>query len=152
MPRDLGPSLGWFVTTMALVAKIIASVVLASEFLRILSLRSFRAPVMSPRREILGFLVEPLIVPKPICQCSRACCLPQWVTMSCSRLVLRHHAMISWVRFWVTGQGIWCPTISVPRPLDALGGLEAHWASLRTISDAPSKGSHAGVWLGGAIQ
>ena len=47
--------------TIASMAKIAAPVLLAGEFMRILGLRSFRAPVMSPRGEILGFPIEPLI-------------------------------------------------------------------------------------------
>ena len=61
MLGDLGPSLGWAVMTMASVAKIAVSVLLAGESVRTLGLRSFRAPVMSPRGEILGFPVEALV-------------------------------------------------------------------------------------------
>ena len=47
--------------TMTSVAKIVALVLLAGESMRTLGLRSFHAPVMSLRGEILGFLIEPLI-------------------------------------------------------------------------------------------
>jgi hypothetical protein len=42
-------------------------------------------------------------------------------------------------------------TISIPRTLGALGGLEAPWASLRTLGNASSEGSRTGVRLGGMI-
>ena len=61
MLGDLGPSLGWAVTTMALVAKITMPVLLAGESMRTPGLRSFGAPVMSPKGEILGFPTEPLV-------------------------------------------------------------------------------------------
>ena len=41
--------------------------------------------------------------------------------------------------------------MGVPHTLDALGGHEALWASLRTLSDAPPEESYAGVRLGEAI-
>jgi hypothetical protein len=63
MLKDLGPSLGWAITTMASVAKIVVLVLLMGKSVRTLGLRSFRAPVISPRGEILGFLVEPLVLP-----------------------------------------------------------------------------------------
>ena len=47
--------------TMALVAKIAAPMLLAGESMRNLGLRSFCAPVMSPRGEILYFLVDPIV-------------------------------------------------------------------------------------------
>jgi hypothetical protein len=66
MLRDLGPSLGWAITTMASVAKIAVPVLLTGKSMRTLGLRSFRAPVMSPKGEILGFPVEPLVLyPSP---------------------------------------------------------------------------------------
>jgi hypothetical protein len=46
---------------MALVAKIAVPVLLAGKSMRTLGLRSFHAPAMSPRGEILDFLTEPLI-------------------------------------------------------------------------------------------
>jgi hypothetical protein len=46
---------------MALLAKITAPMLLASKSVRTPGLRSFRAPVMSPKGEILGFLTEPLV-------------------------------------------------------------------------------------------
>jgi hypothetical protein len=55
MLRDLGPSLGWAVTMMVSVAKIVAAVLLAGESVKTLGLRSFHASVMSPKWEILGF-------------------------------------------------------------------------------------------------
>ena len=61
MLGDLGLSLGWVVTTMALVAKIVMPVLLASESVKTLGLRSFRVLVMSPRGEIIGFLTKPLV-------------------------------------------------------------------------------------------
>jgi hypothetical protein len=61
MLGDLGPSLGWAITTMASVAKIAAPVLLAGESMRTLGLRSFHALVMSPRVEILGFSTDPLV-------------------------------------------------------------------------------------------
>ena len=61
MPEDLGPSLGWAVMMIALVAKIAAPMLLAGESVRTLGLRSFRAPVLSPRGEMLGFPIEPLV-------------------------------------------------------------------------------------------
>ena len=61
MLGDFGPSLGWAITTMASVAKIVAAVLLAGEFVRTPGLRSFHASVMSLRGEILGFLTEPLV-------------------------------------------------------------------------------------------
>ena len=61
MLRDLGPSFGWVVTTMASVAKIVELVLLAGESMRIPGLRSFRALVMSPRGEILIFQTKPLV-------------------------------------------------------------------------------------------
>ena len=59
--QRLSPSLGWVVTMMALVSKIAAPLLLAGKSVRTPGLQSFNAPVMSPRREILGFLAEPLI-------------------------------------------------------------------------------------------
>ena len=53
--------MGWVVTMMALVAKIVALVLLAGESARTPGLWSFRAPVISPREEILSFLAKPLI-------------------------------------------------------------------------------------------
>jgi hypothetical protein len=61
MLRDLGPSLGWAIIIMALVAKIAAPVLLAGKSMRTLGLRSFRAQVMSPRGEILDFLTKPVV-------------------------------------------------------------------------------------------
>jgi hypothetical protein len=55
------PSLGWAVTTMASVAKIVVPVLLAGESVSTLGLWLFRAPVMSLRGEILDFLTEPLV-------------------------------------------------------------------------------------------
>jgi hypothetical protein len=46
---------------MASVDKIAAPVLLVGESVRTLGLWSFRAPVMSPIGEILGFPAEPLI-------------------------------------------------------------------------------------------
>jgi hypothetical protein len=46
---------------MASLAKIVVPMLLAGKSMRTLGLRSFRAPVMSPRWEILGFLTEPLL-------------------------------------------------------------------------------------------
>jgi hypothetical protein len=46
---------------MASVAKITTPVLLASKSMRTLGLWSFCAPIMSPREEILDFLIEPLI-------------------------------------------------------------------------------------------
>jgi hypothetical protein len=46
---------------MASLAKITAPMLLAVKFMRTLGLRSFYAPVMSPRGEILDFLTEPLV-------------------------------------------------------------------------------------------
>ena len=59
--QRLCPSLGWAVTMMASLAKIAAPMLLAGKSVRTLGLRSFRAPVMSPRGEILSFPTEPLI-------------------------------------------------------------------------------------------
>ena len=42
-------------------AKIVAPVLLAGKSVRTPGLLSFRAPVMSPRGVILGFLTEPLV-------------------------------------------------------------------------------------------
>jgi hypothetical protein len=61
MLGDLSPSLGWVVTIMASVAKIVVPVLLAGKSVRTLGLRSFHALVMSPRGEILSFPIEPLI-------------------------------------------------------------------------------------------
>jgi hypothetical protein len=47
--------------TMASLAKITTSVLLAGKSVRTPSLRSFHAPVMSPRGEILGFPIKPLV-------------------------------------------------------------------------------------------
>jgi hypothetical protein len=47
--------------TMASVAKIATPVLLTGKFMRTPGLRSFRAPVISPKGEILGFMVEPLV-------------------------------------------------------------------------------------------
>jgi hypothetical protein len=46
---------------MASLAKIAAPMLLAGKSMRTPSLWLFRAPVMSPRGEILGFLTEPLV-------------------------------------------------------------------------------------------
>jgi hypothetical protein len=46
---------------MASLAKIAALVLLMAKSVRTLGLRSFHAPVMSPRGEILSFLTEPLV-------------------------------------------------------------------------------------------
>jgi hypothetical protein len=59
--RDLGLSLGWDITMMASMAKITAPVLLMGKSMRTPGLRSFHAPVMSPRGEILGFLTELLV-------------------------------------------------------------------------------------------
>jgi hypothetical protein len=59
--RRLDPSLGWAVTKMASLAKLTAPVLLAGKSLRTLGLRSFCAPVMSPRGKILDFSTEPLV-------------------------------------------------------------------------------------------
>ena len=61
MLGDLGPSLGWAITIIASVAKIVVPVLLVGESVRTLGLQSFRALVMSPRGEILGFPTDPLI-------------------------------------------------------------------------------------------
>jgi hypothetical protein len=61
MLGDLGPSLAWVVTRMASVAKIIALVLVMGKSVRTSGLWSFRAPIMSSKGEILGFLAEPLI-------------------------------------------------------------------------------------------
>ena len=61
MLRDLGPSLGWAITTMASVTKIAEPVLLAGESVRTLGLWSFHALVMSPKGEILSFPTEPLV-------------------------------------------------------------------------------------------
>jgi hypothetical protein len=61
MLKDLGPSLGWGVTIMPLVAKIVVLVLPVGESMRTPGLRSFRVPVMSPRGEILSFPTEPLV-------------------------------------------------------------------------------------------
>jgi hypothetical protein len=45
----------------SVIAKIVMPVLLAGKSVRTLGLGSFRAPVMSPRGEILGFPTEPLI-------------------------------------------------------------------------------------------
>jgi hypothetical protein len=59
--RRLDPSLGWAVTMMASLAKIATPVLLVGKSMRTLGLRLFCAPVMSPRGEILGFLIKPLV-------------------------------------------------------------------------------------------
>ena len=59
--QRLSPSLGWAITIMASVAKIDVPVLLAGKSMRTPGLRSFRALVMSPRGEILGFPIEPLV-------------------------------------------------------------------------------------------
>ena len=59
--QRLSPSLGWVVTMMASLAKIATPMLLVGKFVRTLSLRSFRALVMSTRGEILGFPIEPLL-------------------------------------------------------------------------------------------
>jgi len=46
---------------MALMAKIAVPMLLMGKSVRTPGLQSFRAPVMTPRGEILGFLAEPLI-------------------------------------------------------------------------------------------
>ena len=46
---------------MTLLAKIAAPMLLAGKSVRTPGLWSFRAPVMSPRGEILGFLTKPLV-------------------------------------------------------------------------------------------
>jgi hypothetical protein len=61
MLEDLDPSLGWAITTMASVAKIITPVLLTGKSMRTLGLRSFHGLVMSPSGEILGFPDEPLV-------------------------------------------------------------------------------------------
>ena len=61
MLRDLSPFLGWVVTIMASVAKIVVPMLLAYKSMRTLGLWSFYALVMSPKGEILGFLTEPLV-------------------------------------------------------------------------------------------
>jgi hypothetical protein len=53
--------LAWVVTRMASVAKIIALVLVMGKSVRTSGLWSFRAPIMSSKGEILGFLAEPLI-------------------------------------------------------------------------------------------
>jgi hypothetical protein len=60
MLGDLGPSLGWDVTTMASMAKIVVPMLLAGESVRTPGLQSFHALVMSLRGEILGPPTEPL--------------------------------------------------------------------------------------------
>ena len=57
----LSPSLGWAITTMASLAKIVVPVLLAGKSVRTPGIGSFRALVMSPRGEILSFPTEPLI-------------------------------------------------------------------------------------------
>ena len=61
MLGDLGPSSGWAVTMMASMAKIAVPMLLMGKSVRTPGLQSFRALVMSPKGEILGFLAEPLI-------------------------------------------------------------------------------------------
>jgi ABC-type spermidine/putrescine transport system permease subunit II len=61
MLGDLGPSLGWAITMMASVDKIVAPVLLAGESVRTLGLWLFCALIMSPRGEILDFPAKPLI-------------------------------------------------------------------------------------------
>jgi hypothetical protein len=46
---------------MASLAKIATPVLPVGKFVRTLGLWLFRAPVISPKREILGFLIEPLV-------------------------------------------------------------------------------------------
>jgi hypothetical protein len=46
---------------MASLAKIVLPMLLARKPVRTLGLRSFRAPIMSPEGEILGFSTEPLV-------------------------------------------------------------------------------------------
>jgi hypothetical protein len=53
--------LGWAITMMASVAKITTPMLLMGKSVRTQSLRSFRALIMSPRGEILGFPAEPLV-------------------------------------------------------------------------------------------
>ena len=59
--QRLHPSLGWAITMMALLAKIAVPMLLAGKSTRTSGLRSFHAPVMSSRGEIVGFLIEPLV-------------------------------------------------------------------------------------------
>ena len=47
---------------------------------------------------------------------------------------------------------MWAYVLSIPRTLGASGGLETPCASLRTLSEAPSEGSHADVRLGDTIR
>ena len=44
-----------------MMAKIIVPVLLGGKSMRLSGIRSFYAPVMSPRGEILGFSIKPLI-------------------------------------------------------------------------------------------
>lgn len=55
------PLLGWLDTTLAPMAKCAVPVLLTGQYVRIPSLQSFRALVVSPGREILGFQIKPLI-------------------------------------------------------------------------------------------
>jgi hypothetical protein len=59
--KDDVPSMGWAAMTIASLAKIVAPILLAGKSERTPDLRSFHAPVISPRAEILGFLTEPII-------------------------------------------------------------------------------------------
>ena len=59
--QRLSPSVGWVVTMMASLAKIVVPVLLAGKSMRTPGAWSFRALVMSSRGEIPGFLIEPLI-------------------------------------------------------------------------------------------
>jgi hypothetical protein len=47
---------------MASLAKIVVPVLLMGKFMRTLDLWSFRAPAMSPRGKIHGFLTRPLVL------------------------------------------------------------------------------------------
>ena len=57
----LSPSLGWTVMMMASVAKITMPVLLMGKSVRTPGLQLFHALVMSPRGEIFGFPIEPLV-------------------------------------------------------------------------------------------
>ena len=59
--QRLSPSLGWAVTAMASLAKIAAPMLLMGKSKITLGLQSFCALVMSPKGEILSFLIEPLV-------------------------------------------------------------------------------------------
>ena len=59
--QRLDPLLGWAVTMMVLLAKIAAPILLAGKSVRTPGLQLFHALVMSPRGEIFGFPIEPLV-------------------------------------------------------------------------------------------